>query len=104
MLSNNPELDDIQHLLEIEKSATSILNDAKNEADKRLIDANTKYNLEFKKSYEKISSQLEKKFKEDYESIGKKYRDELESYKTAMEAKKLNEKEFCSLLEKLIVG
>lgn len=104
MLGNNPELDDIQHLLEIEKSATSILDEAKKEADKRLIDANSKYNTEYKKSYDKISSQLEKKFNEDFDAISNKYRGELESYKAAMEEKKLNEKEFSSLLEKLIVG
>ena len=48
MAEINMEIDAINHLLEVEKNASALINDAAQEADRRLSDAHAKYNAEYK--------------------------------------------------------
>lgn len=47
MATDNPELDAINHLLEIEKNASVLVNDALSESDKRLSQARSKFSAEY---------------------------------------------------------
>ena len=47
MAENTSEIDAINHLLEVEKNASALINDAAQEVDRRLSDARAKYNAEY---------------------------------------------------------
>ena len=50
-MAENTEIDAINHLLEVEKNASALINDAAQEADRRLSEARSKYNAEYKTRY-----------------------------------------------------
>ena len=50
-MAENTEIDAINHLLEVEKNASALINDAAQEADRRLSDAHSKYNAAYKPHY-----------------------------------------------------
>jgi len=104
MAENNPELDAIKHLLEVEKNASALINDAKTEADKRLSEAHLKYNSIYKEKYDQLVAHLDDDFKKSHEQIEAKYNKELDDYKASIEAKSQDKKSFESLLDKLLMA
>lgn len=104
MAENNPELDAIKHLLEVEKNASALINDAKTEADKRLSEAHLKYNSQYKEKYDQLVAQLDKDFEEQHNQIEAKYKKEIDEYKASIESKSQDKKSFESLLEKLLLA
>ncbi len=104
MAENNPELDAIKHLIEVEKTASSLINDAKTEADKRLSEAHLKYNSQYKEKYDQLVAHLDDEFKKSHDQIEAKYKKELDDYKASIEAKSQDKKSFESLLEKLLLA
>ncbi len=104
MITENPELDAINHLLEIEKKASVLVNDAHTESDKRIVQARTEYNNQYKERIEKITAQMEADYQNSLESISKKYENELEDFKSSLEKKEQHKKDFSVLLEKLLLN
>ena len=104
MAENNTELDAINHLLEVEKKASSLISDAMQEADKRISLAHLKYNSEYKTKYDKLISELDEQYEEKHDVIESKYKQEIEDYKTQLGNKTRNEEAFNSLLEKLLLA
>ena len=102
MITDNPELDAINHLLEIEKNASILVNDAHIESDKRISQARLQFSTKYKESLEKITEELESEYKDKLESISKKYADEFTEYKSSLEKKVQNKENFSELLEKLL--
>ena len=104
MITENPELDAINHLLEIEKNASILVNEAHVEADKRISLARAQFSAKSKDNLEKISEELEIEYQNKIDSISKKYADEFNEYKLSLEKKVLNKKDFSELLEKLLLN
>ena len=102
MAENTAEIDAINHLLEVEKNASALINDAAMEADRRLSQARAKYNSEYKASYDKIAAELESEYNKNQQIIEKKYNDELDAYKASLAAKPQNFEAFSALLDKLV--
>ena len=102
MAEKNSELDAINHLLEIEKDAAILIDDAKIEADKRINEAKGQYNAKYKEQYDKIVSELDSKYHSSMDDISEKYNKEINAYKTQLEEKKQDETGFSSLLDKLL--
>lgn len=102
MSENNPELDALNHLLEIEKQANSLIDEASIESSKRLSNAKKEYNQKFSYEYDKINNQLEENFKIESEKIIKEYQNIIEEYKNKIISKKQDYNAFSQLLEKLI--
>lgn len=102
MADQNLELDAIKHLLEVEKNASALINDAKIEADKRLADARLKYNSEYKTKYDAIASELEAEYQNKLKEITSKYKSEIEEYKKSLEDKTQNDEAFTALLNKYL--
>jgi vacuolar-type H+-ATPase subunit H len=100
----NQELAAIQHLLEIEKLAASLIDSAKIEAEQCISKAHAEYNAAYKEKVEILSSELESDFQKKHDEILKKYQDEVEAYKTSFAAKPLNKEALFSLLEKLLIA
>ena len=104
MITENPELDAINHLLEIEKNASILVNEAHVEADKRISLARAQFSAKYKDNLEKISEELEIEYQNKIDSISKKYADDFNEYKLSLEKKVLNKKDFSELLEKLLLN
>lgn len=102
MAETTAEIDAINHLLEVEKNASALINDAAMEADRRLAQARAKYNAEYKAGYDKAASELESDFNQNQQTIEKKYNDELDSYKASLVAKPQSFEDFSRLLDKLL--
>lgn len=101
MAEENLEIDAIKHLLEIEKEASALIDDAKIEAEKRVSKAKSQYNEEFKKEYDSLMQKLESQYNSNCEEINKKYQDEFEGYKESLKHKKLNKDDFFKMLDSL---
>ena len=71
-MENNSELGIINHLLSIEKDASSLINDAQIESEKRVAEARNKYNAEYKDRYEKTVKALEENYQKELEQIKEK--------------------------------
>ena len=102
MAEINMEIDAINHLLEVEKNASALINDAAQEADRRLSDAHAKYNAEYKLRYDEVASRLESEYQENHNLVAEKYQKEIDSYKESLAAKSQNYEAFSSLLDKLL--
>ena len=102
MAENTMEIDAINHLLEVEKNASALINDAAQEVDRRLSQARAKYNSDYKARYDELASKLEAEYQDAHQKIAEKYQNEIETYKQSLEAKTQNTEAFSSLLDKLI--
>ena len=102
MSETTMEIDAINHLLEVEKNASALINDAALEVDRRLSEARVKYNSEYKARYDQIAASLEAEYQNNHNSIAEKYQKEIDSYKESLEAKAQDYEAFSSLLDKLI--
>ncbi|BDC92890.1 hypothetical protein [Treponema bryantii] len=102
MAENNTEIDAINHLLEVEKNASMLINDAAMEAERRLSQARAKYNSEYKARYDEVASKLESEYQNNHKQIEDKYNKDIETYKESLAAKPQNSEAFSSLLDKLI--
>ena len=102
MAENTFEIDTINHLLEVEKNASALISDAALEVDRRLSEAHSKFNSEFKEHYEKEVSKLEAEYNSNHNQIQEKYQKEIDSYKDFLAAKPQNKEAFSSLLDRLI--
>lgn len=103
MVEENPEIDALTHLLEVEKKASGLVGDAQVEADKRLVETQLKYNTEYKSKYDKLTKSLENQYLQKLEEIKAKYAVEIEEYKNGLKEKNQDKKAFVSLMEKLIL-
>jgi hypothetical protein len=102
MSETTMEIDAINHLLEVEKNASALINVAAQEGDRRLAEACVKYNSEYKARYDQIAASLEAEYQNNHNSIAEKYQKEIDSYKESLAAKAQNYEAFSSLLDKLI--
>ena len=102
MAETNTEIDAINHLLEVEKNASTLINDAAMEAERRLSQARAKYNSEYKTRYDEIAAQLEADYHNNHKTVEDKYQKDIDSYKESLAAKPQNAEAFSSLLDKLI--
>lgn len=102
MAETNPELDAINHLLEVEKKASALIKDAMIESEKRLSDAHLKYNSQYKARYDELVSGLESAYQTKHAEIEAKYQKEMDDYKADIESKPLDKQSFDNLLDKLL--
>jgi vacuolar-type H+-ATPase subunit H len=103
MAETSMEIDAINHLLEVEKNASALINDAAQEVDRRLSEAHSKYNTEYKARYDEVAARLEAEYQQKLNSTSDKYQKEIDSYKESLAAKPQNYEAFSSLLDKLIL-
>lgn len=102
MAAENPELEEITHLLEVEKQATTLINDAMTEADKRRNEAHLKFNEQFKLKVNELTEKLTAEYNNSIEQIKQNHAKELEDYKKSMEQKEIDQKAFNVLLDNLL--
>lgn len=104
MSMENPELEEINHLLEVEKQASALIEEAMSEADKRLSEAHAKFNEQVKVKSEEITARLTKEYDAALEQIKQNHEKTIEAYKSDLENKEVNQEAFNSLLDKILFG
>ena len=102
MAETTMEIDAINHLLEVEKNDSALINDAAQEVDRRLSEAHSKYTAQYKQRYDEVAARLEAEYQQNHNTVAEKYQKEIDSYKESLEAKAQNYEAFSSLLDKLI--
>lgn len=101
-MENSTELDIINHLLAIEKDASSLINDAQIESEKRISEAKIKYNAEYKEKYDAAVKVLEKEYESELEKIKAAHDKEIKDYENELESSEKNSKAFNEALDKLL--
>ena len=92
----------ICHLIEVEKNASAMIEEASIEADKRVSSARAKANTEYKEKYDLEIQKLEENYKQKITEISENHKKELEDYKSSLESKPQDSKSFSTTLEKLL--
>lgn len=101
-MADNEELNVINHLLDIEKGAASLINEAMEEADKRIAEARAKYNAEYKEKYDAVLEELKAKYDSDVAEVVQAHKKEIEDFKSSVEGKNQDYSAFSGLLDKLL--
>ncbi len=94
----------IEHLIDIEQEAASLLFDAQTEADSRVKAARTAADSEYKKGYEVMISEMEKSFSDAKEKAQQKHDVEFNQYKDSVNNFPKDAAGFETLLESLLFG
>lgn len=102
MAESNKEMDAIYHLLEIEKSASSIVNEALKSREEKLTEAHSEYNRLYNEKCTQVIKKLEEEYKAELQKAEEKYQKDIEQYRQELEDKPQNQEEFFGLLEKLL--
>lgn len=102
MSDTNPELDAIKHLIQVESKASELVKNASDEAEKRLSDARTTYNNQFKEKYDAAIVSLNEEYNHKIEEIKADHEKQIEDFKSTLENRSQNKSEFSKLLEKLL--
>lgn len=96
------EIDVIEHLLDLEHEAASLLLDAQTEADKRTAEARSRADAAYKKEYAALIEKLETEYKEKSSEITSKHDVDYEAYKNRISASSKDIPSFNKLLDSLL--
>jgi len=94
----------LQHLLHLEGEASSLVDDAQAEANRRLAEAEKQCRIQFDESYSVEAEKLEIIHKNEIDAIRKDYRKQLESYRAELLAQSVDKKAFTDLAAGLFLG
>ena len=100
MAEQNEELKMINHLLEVEKDANSLISEAMETSEKKISEARAKYNAEYKEKTEKIIEELKNNYEASINKISEEHNRQIDEYKTYLEAKPQNYDNFEKFLDK----
>jgi vacuolar-type H+-ATPase subunit H len=93
----------LQHLLEIENKAATLVDDAQTEADRRVSEGEKQNRARYDEQYAGEVAALEEAFSRDIAQAREDYRKQLEEYHNSLKAMPSDTKAFFSLAEKLLV-
>ena len=102
MAETNKEMDAIYHLLEIEKKASSIVNEALKKREDKLAEVHSEYNRLYNEKYAQVVKKLEEKYQVELQKKADEYAEDIEKYRQELEEKPQNDQEFFALLDKLL--
>jgi len=96
------ETDVIGHLIDIEQQAATLLFDAQTESDRRITEAKTKADDQYKAGYEKIVASLEDSFNNRKQSLLDGHQKQIDEFKNRIESQPKTEEQFNQLLKELL--
>ncbi len=96
------ETDVIGHLIDIEQQAATMLFDAQTEADRRITEAKSKADDQYKAGYEKLVSSLEDSFSSKKKALLEDHQKQIDSFKAGVENTPKTEDQFNQLLKELL--
>lgn len=96
------EIDVIQHLLDVEREADLVIQDAQKEADSRIAQARAKADTQFKTQYTQMYAQLEQEAQEQMKRSGVHHDTEVASFKDSLQSTPKNNAAFNSLMDSIL--
>lgn len=100
-LENN-EVNTIAHLLEVEKKAAELTEQAQIEADKKIASAKAQADSEFTMQYTKLAAEFEKSYNDSCAELETKKQEQISSYKEKILASSKDSKSFESYLDSVL--
>ncbi|OJF76904.1 MAG: hypothetical protein BKP49_04880 [Treponema sp. CETP13] len=98
------ESDIIGHLVDVEHKASTLVDNAKKEAQTRLDKAKVKAEKQYLEEYKKVIEELEREYVLKTNSLTKIHQDTIQAYKEKIGALGQDRKAFNNLLDKLLLG
>lgn len=102
MTDKSDELELINHLLEVEKNASILIDDAMKEADAKKVEATAIYNDQFKSKYDAAMAEKKAAYEAKIQEIKNIHEEEFQNFKKQIEERPVNKDGFNNLLEKLL--
>jgi F0F1-type ATP synthase membrane subunit b/b' len=102
MADNNEEINVIAHLLQVEKNASLLIDNALKEAEQKLAQARSQANLEFKQKYEACVGNLENEYNQKLNEIQTEHDKLFDDFKESLQSQPKNNARFNNLLESLL--
>jgi len=96
--------DVLDYLLKIESEAAALVDDAKAEAENKIIDAEKKNRILYEETYRKEAEKLETEINKLKKNLKKQYKKELEKHIENISAVNVNTEKFSALLSSLVAG
>jgi len=94
----------LDHLLEIEAKASALVNDAQEEAEKRIHENEVKNQTAYEECFKTEAQKLEDALIKEKERLRTQYKQTLEEYRNDISNININVDRFSSLLNKYIAG
>ena len=94
----------LQHLLSLEKEASTLVYEAQEEADRRIADGEKQHRARYEEVYAREVEFLESNYAQNYAAIKENYRQQLELYRESLKTQPLDMKAFSSLAEKYLIN
>ncbi|MCR4741627.1 MAG: hypothetical protein K5866_01980 [Treponema sp.] len=102
MNENNPESDIINHLLEVEKNASILIDDALKEAERNKAKALSEFNKIYKEKFDKEINEKSQYYENLIQETKDNHQKELNQYKEILSSKSLNIAAFNKEVESLL--
>jgi len=99
----------LQHLLDLERQAASLVNDAQTEVDEKVSETEKQNRMRSEELYTRELEILEKAYIGDMAVVKENYRKQLEEYRESLKIQSanpvyvLNHEAFCGLAEKFLI-
>ena len=94
----------LQHLLQLEAEASSLVDGAQAEADRRLAEAEKQCRAVYEKTYSAEVEKLEADYIRETAAIKEEYRTQLESYHNELRAQRTDTGAFSGLARQFLLG
>ena len=92
----------LQHLLDLERQAAALVDDAQAEADRRIAEGESRNRLSSDEIYARELKALEEIYKKNITAAKESYKRQLDDYMESLKTQALNTDAFRSLAEKLL--
>jgi len=99
MADKKEEIEAITLLLNVEKEASILVDEALQQAEKRISDAKTTANAEFQKKYNQLVEKMEADYNQKVAEIQANHITKIEEYKSSLETRNQNKEAFNTFVE-----
>lgn len=99
MADKKEEIEAITLLLNVEKEASLLVDEALQQAEKRISDAKTTANAEFQKKYNQLVEKMEAEYNQKVTEVQENHVKLIDEYKSSLETRNQNKEVFNSFVE-----
>ena len=93
----------LEHLLELEKQAAVMVNDAQAEAERKIAEREKQNRTRYDETYAREAQTLETSYEQKIAAVKEDYQKQLEDYRNGLESQSVDTKAFSSLAEKFLL-
>ncbi|GHV72896.1 hypothetical protein AGMMS49940_01980 [Spirochaetia bacterium] len=104
MDSDNGETDVLKHLLDVEAQASSLVDEAQAEADRRVSESEKENRARYDEQYGVLAAQLNREYEAAVLAVKEDYTRQLDGYSSSLAAMPVHGDAFSALAERLFFG